>query len=255
MTKLKKIVVPIDFTAASKNAVEYAQFLFRSEPANLILLHVTTQDLFSAKEVEYAFKHFREEVMSHTKHYEFHIYIGDPVEQLTQALIDHDAEYVVLGTKTDDKEKQISIARSLLEGFNCPIITVPDNYTDYSLKKIAYANDFKEIKSSNVLRTVMNLALRFGAKISIFHVSREEQPLLVDSSENMLEYYLENIIHEYVAIKEKDMEKAISSFIKEEKADLLITLSRDHGENKLTSKGKLIYTLAENTSIPMLILC
>ncbi|UII19193.1 universal stress protein [Fulvivirga ligni] len=255
MKNPKSILVPIDFTEASKNAVKYAKFLFDQDPANLVLVHVTTQNLFSERDIEEQFIAFRDEALDGIAQYEFHIYIGDPSEELTRAADEHEATLVVMGLKTENRKGSISIAGDLLRNLDCPVIAVPEDYQEFELARIAYGNDFKEIRVSQVLKDVMELALKFAAKLYIFHVNREKEPVLVDNSENILEYYLENIKHEYVAINDVDMENAINSYVDEQEIDLLITLSRDHGRNKSDSEGKLIYHIAENTKVPMLILC
>ncbi|UII25327.1 universal stress protein [Fulvivirga maritima] len=255
MKNLKSILIPIDFTDASKNAVRYASYIFDKESVNLVIVHVTDKTDFSQAEIENKFNTFREETLTGLPHYEFHIYLGNPADELLRAADEHRSSLVIMGLKSENRKDSISIASGLMKDLDCPIIAVPDFYTDYRLKRIAYGNDFKEIRVSQVLKDVMQLALKFSSKLYVFHVNREKEPVLIDNSENILEYYLENIEHEYVAINDKDMENAINNYVVEQKIDLLITLSRDHGRNKSNSEGKLIYQLAENTKIPMLILC
>ena len=70
----------------------------------------------------------------------------------------------------------------------------------------------------------------------------------------LMEYYLENVDHEYASIKSDDFVGAINKYATEKKIDLLTLLLRDHGNNSLPSRGEFVQELLTRTQLPILTL-
>ena len=144
-----------------------------------------------------------------------------------------------------------SLVKSLLKLVRCPVLMIPGSAESPAIRNIVYANDFQNIKVSSALEPLWNFAKSSHARIHIVHVTKEAT-LPNDKEEESLEYYSDQIDHEYVSIKSDDFVAAINNYAAEKKIDLLTLLLRDHGNNALPSHGKFVEELLARTQIPIL---
>lgn len=251
--QVKNILIPVDFTNASKNAVRYVTKIFKDEPIQLTLLYVTP-GLSDPEIIEKDFEQLKKlEIPGSTFSISHTVVQGDPQMEILRASRGN-ADLVVLGIKKPEQVLHSSIADALLKNFDCPVITVPENYVAYKIRRITYASDHKLIEQSEVFDNMRYFAQKFDSKIYIFHLYPDHETHVKDNTEPVLEYYLESTDHEYYTIVEPDMVSAIQEFVENNHIDLLTVLTRDHGNNVLTSEGRLVYELVKTSGIPMLIL-
>lgn len=260
MEKFKKILVPIDFSPVAKNAVEFANGILEKQSAEVILVNViTSESTRTMEEVNEQFRIFEAEVLKDLNfNYSFKVFNGeelpgiDLLAGLIKANHEINSDLIIMGTRAE-RNSDISLASALIRSVECPVLVVPDDYTEFKIKKIAFANDYKPIRESESIKPLWEFALEFGAKVYLFHVEQStRQAVLADEAESTLEYYLDALDHEYVYIKNQDMEQAIIDFDRENNIDLLVILSRDHGSNELKSEGKLVKQLTTHAKIPVL---
>lgn len=241
---MKKILAPIDFSLASEKTIFYIKEVFSDY--SLTMLHVC-QSGKTQQQAEESFKQFESKALKDTSlTYEFVIANGDTLLEEIQAVAKAiQPDYIMLGTIGT------ALTKALVKLTNCPVFVVPEANSRSGIKKIAYANDFHNLKNSDTLQPLMRLSRAFGAKVYIIHVNRGE-PVTQDEAEASLEYYLEQIDHEYVHIPDKDIEKALSAYLAEKDIDLLTILLRDHGSNDLKSAGRLVEEIVSHARLPIL---
>lgn len=252
-------MIPVDFSPVAHNAVQYANGILENQLAEVVLFYVNTHDHPRAEQdIKRQFKAFEKESLQGVNfYYEFEILQGNLLIELINASREEEADLIIIGTKAS-RASDLSLASALISSVYCPVIVVPENFKKQRIKKIAYANDFRPIQESHSIKPLWEFALEFGAKVYLLHINNSNQRLLVpvsDAAESTLEYYLESLDHEYVYLTSDDMELAIDQYIKEQKIDLLVILSRDHGCNQLESEGRLIAQLTAHAEVPILALC
>jgi nucleotide-binding universal stress UspA family protein len=244
---MKKIIIPIDFSLASEKAVRYVENVFKNQPVELELIYVSPE--FSEDNdhrVKEAYKTFDENVLKSAEiPYHFHNLKGNLLAEIQKAIHLYNPAFVIMGTT------KASLAKALVKLTDCPIVVIPENNTKSKITKIAYANDFNNIKVSTALEPLLILARSFGAKVYIIHVCKDKSAIN-DNAEEVIEYYLNHIDHEYVCINSDNIVSSIQNYIAEQKIDLLSILIRDHGNNALKSNGTLVEQLVSNTKVPLL---
>jgi len=258
MIKLKKILIPVDFSAVTKNAVEYAENLVEKLRAEVVLAFVNTHEKSKTnQEILDLFRTFEREMLRNVQFkYDFKILNGNILDALVEEINNSDIDLIITGTK-GKKDEDLTLSASLIQSTNCPVIVVPSNNKNFRIDKIAFATDYKPIAASEVIKPLWILALEFSAKVYLVHINQDPKkvPVLTDAAEDTLEYYLGHVDHEHVYINSQDMEEGINNYVNEKEIDLLVVLSRDHGDNKLKSENRLIAQLAAHSTIPILALC
>lgn len=184
---MKRIAVPVDFSAASENACQYAAALAEKLGAELDLLHVLSigggsTTLMNWKKLEdemvrsaeASAKQLMASIKSPVKvHY--HQASGHPVETVIQQYVkSHKAEMIVIGTHGATGVKKAlmgSNAASVINTSSVPVVAVPDGCKFKGIKHIVYATSM--IHLDEEIKIVSNFARNFDASISVVHVAEK----------------------------------------------------------------------------------
>lgn len=247
LTIMKKILIPIDLSGASENAIDFVSDVFGDIRADLHLIHVKEENE-KLDDIKTAFTALENNKLIPTGvKYNFEIFPGNLLDEIQTTINTEMPDLLVMGTRGASGSK---LSKALIKLSNCPVMLIPDNYHETKIKRIAYANDFKDIKDSTVLKPLLELSQAMKAKVYLLHINRDNN--VQDHAEASLEYYLDYVNHEYVCITSEDIEQAIMDFIREKKIDLLTVLLRDHGSNNLSSEGRLVKDLVRHSNVPVL---
>ncbi len=244
---MKKILIPIDLSDASENAIDFVSDVFGDIRPELHMIHVKGENE-KLNDIKAAFAELENnKLIPSGMVYNFEISPGGLLEEIQATINTEEPDLLIMGTKGENGSR---LSRALVKLTNCPVMLIPENYHETKIKRIAYANDFKDIRDSSVLKPLLELSQAMNAKVYLLHINRDNN--VKDMAEASLEYYLDYVKHEYVCITSEDIEQAIMDFIKEKKIDLLTVLLRDHGNNALSSGGQLVKELVENSNVPVL---
>lgn len=258
MNKLKKILIPTDFSAVAINAVNYARGIFKQQPVHLSLVYINTPENFrSEQSIREEFDAFKSKALRGAPvHYDLSILYGHLLPELIRAESEQNPDLIIMGARNKE-QSDLSLASAFIRGVSCPVVVVPEQFHRYDIDSIVFANDYQPIQDSRAIKPLWEFALEFGAKVLLLHINHKQSEQLVpaDHAESTLEYYLESLEHEYVYLSSDDMEVAISHYIKANKVDMLAILTRHHDTNTLKSKGQLVAELAARAEIPVLALC
>ncbi len=251
---MKKILIPIDFSFAAENAIRYVNEIFREQDVEVSLVYIRSEKKsLTDTELNGLYSELHTELLSKTRLVcDFFIEDGNLTDTVKKTIDTRSIDMVVVGTKGSLEDDIISNASQIVKEVTCPIIVVPENVQPGNIKKIAYANDFKDIKDSSVFKPLWSIARAFKAKVYVVHIHRGAE--LTDKEEDVIEYYLDNIDHEYVYISNENIEIALNDFILEKEVDLLVILPRNHGRNDLNAKGELLNNISNKTRVPVLAL-
>lgn len=249
---MKTILIPVDFSSSSVKAIAYAGTVFHHEPIKFEIIYVKSPngDISDAS-INDMFRQFEiAELKRINIPYSFHIVHGNLLEKIQQSIAVLQPFLVIMGTNRS------SLAKALVKLTDTAIVMIPEKSDKMEIKRIAFANDFHNIKASSALDPLLKLSQALKAQVHIVHVvnEKEEAVPVHDDAEASIEYYLDHVVHEYVGVKSDDIVKAINEYVDEQNIDLLAILIRDHGKNNLHSNGMLIEQLVEQSTVPILIL-
>ena len=244
---MKTILVPIDFQSASERALRYVESVFNEQPVELQLVNVVPVDnKITDEDIQKAFSEFEEKTLKeYPLPYRFSIIRGNLLEELQRAIHFYRPSMVIIGTSGN------MLTKALMKLTDCPVLIIPESSRKGKIRNIVYANDFNTVKASSAFEPLADLSKSFDAKVHIIHINKDEYTA-PDNAEASLEYYRQLIDHEYASMKSDDFVAALQDYVHSQDIDVLSVLLRDHGQNNLSSSGKLIEEIVNKTDIPVL---
>ncbi len=266
---MQKILIPTDFSSVADNATQYAIEMAAAFKSELFLYHVFLMkrgdyDLnFSGEEqpfikkvnlkMEKTKEKFEEiinqkELTIKTKTYEGSIFslFGSTVKKNGISLI-------VMGSKGASGLSKVifgSVAATALDIAEVPLLVVPPKYPFQPLRHIVLAMDHKEF-SPHLLLPLQELAVKFGAKVTILNVKTDSNQKI--KREKIIGLDNVEITYREIPIS-KSINESINIFIEKENCDLLCMKRRDKGFFESMYKGSITKNQVYNTQVPLLVL-
>lgn len=262
MSNIKKIVVPFDFSEASLNALEYvANFVGPDRPIAILALYVGVMPTSKAEEEELK-NDFAKVLESFNVRLkvapDFQTATGDLISTILKVEDESNADLIMMGTMGDKiTDEAITNTSRLVLNANCPVISIPYGCNIKEPKDIALVMGGEKIEDKEVLTTLLDIARTFDSKVHVLTIYKESvyaEESVEDSTENLLEYYLEHFYVEHTFSKNQDVEEGILDYINEKNIDMLAILPRNHTEKSSPSEGRLTKLLTLHSEIPVLAL-
>mgnify|MGYP006376671145 FL=1 len=258
MDKISTIMVPFDFSEASRNALKYVvDFVGWESDIKIVMAFISGRLNFKLDPNN--FKKIEEEYNSDLKvPLEWCIKDGTLTEVLLEVQKTRDIDLIVMGTEGAKKEgdTQPTNTSKLVLAASCPVLVVPNEYREFRLKRIALVLGQQEIDNSRALGTLLNVARKTNAKVHVVTIANQEGTFGYseeeEKNENMVEHYLESFDEERVFIKNKDVVKGILSYVEKNELDLITILPGNHNKRNAPSEGKLTQVLTMQSKVPVL---
>ena len=253
---MHKILCPVDFSAASLNAIEFAARIGAAHRASLTLFHVFTADEFDqvladgelvnrfpsestgAEYAEEMLRSLADEVVRMAgpeglASCDYHFSDG-PVEQKVATYAEQQGyQLVVMGTAgVKDIYEQYggSHTTKTVNRSHCPVLCVPERVGYQALKKVMYATDYQK-EDAAVLQQVVAIVAPFGAQIEVVHIvshqDERDEAVYRDYVEHVRPALPENTVH----FSQKEYEDAlhgIDHYAIEQEADLVVLVRKHH---------------------------
>jgi nucleotide-binding universal stress UspA family protein len=272
---MKNILATTDFTAASRNSVNYAAELAMLTDAKLILLHATyipvVSDTFfdvttTLEELEELDRQSMEKENDRLrKKYgealklEKKVKIGFAADIIREMVKKGNVSMVVMGMGHMDAFSATvfgSTSTSLAGQLDCPMMIVPEKSKFKPLKKIAFAFDQKTIPTGKGLKELKELTDAFQSTLDFINVQDESYP---DHDDKSLRPVLKALApkasktHFIVPVHNRTTE-LLHDWVKRHKANALVTISRDRSIFWLMFNERHTKKLAFETKVPLIVL-
>ena len=259
MSKIKKILVPTDFSSAAESAVSYANnFADGDNSIEITLLYISELPLEEEDKnaLEVKLQETKDELLPALKSScQCIIKSGSLTETILGVQKEIGADLIVMGTKGSDEREELAISKTsdLVLEADCSVLVVPQGTNTFAVKNIALALGKNEIDDSFALGTLHDVARKFGAKVHILTINNEEGEMITeDKNESILEYYLETLHYHHAFPKNTDIEKGILDYVTNKDIDMLAILPRNHAKKSKPSEGRLTRLLTLHTEVPLL---
>lgn len=267
---INNILVPMDFSPCSKNALRVAIQLSKKWDSRIRIMHSTflpsatvgvgdamVQPLADAYEYEDPFdeieKEFPElEDISYISK-EYHSVVTDAIYTEIE---ENDVDLVVMGTKGthDMLEKLIGgITTTVIEFAKVPVLVIPENVTSLEALRIAISSDFHIINPES-FEIVKKLADSFASEVQIFNIATEEERMDFEHSRSKftLEDYFSEHNLSYHRLMDKDPAHGIFDYVENHDIDLLVMFPRHHKLLERLFKSSETKKIAMKIKIPLL---
>ncbi|MBI3521343.1 MAG: universal stress protein [Bacteroidetes bacterium] len=240
---MKTILVPIDFSQNSENALRYSIILAEKWKAKLILFHSfhtfhSSGHLSATEETKGAQAGHRVATQELTDLYAKFMptheqtveYLTSPhelLDEIIRVIKDKAIDLVVMGTQGIGRlaGKFLGTNASwIVEYAPCPVIVVPETKHTYELKHISYASQYLN-SDIPTLKTVAELAGLFQADLSVVHVTPHETVKDKDSflvfEQKVLSEIKSPRIH-FKTLPGSSVEETLETYLKLGGTDLLV---------------------------------
>lgn len=248
---MNTILVPLDFSETSDNALLYAVNLANYLSANLMLLHVNSIPVYNneynvltytvEESVTTSLSLLKEKADLLKKdnvlngNIECFAEVGDFKTTLAAYISSKNIDLVVMGItghetaigKTLFGSNAVTISRES----NIPVFIIPKDYSYKEIKSIAYACEYDtHITEQTGLIQIKNIAAMFGASLSVLHVIPDNHLINEVESETDLfvEHKLEKTSHRTFILSEDKPSIALLDFIKTHEVDVIVLEQKKH---------------------------
>ncbi len=291
LSRIRRILVPVDFSDYSKNACLYALNLARIYDTEIKILHVYYAPIVDLVPITDAYSiqidmdiNLRElETNAKKNLIDFvndirkianekgmeKIQIGYSLKEgiVEDEILDTVDEYkpgiIVLGAKgKGEKQSDIigSVAYRIIDRSKIPVLAIPeptvfDPEKEQELKTIVYATEFEE-SDFVAIRRLMSIVSAFKVKIHCVHVSKDSLSTL-DSvkMDNLKDYFKKvnpRIKVECHLITDDDKLKALKEFTDKYEADLIAMTNRKRGLIGRLFKSDITKKIISEGNFPLL---
>lgn len=272
---MKSILVPVDFSDTSDNALLYAVNLAKYLSANIILFHVNSTPVFTnendvlsysmrdsmeaSKEVlidkaqKLKIEHIFEGIIK------TYVESGDFKTVFFDYIATYAIDLVVMGiTEHSTKVGQLvfgSSAIAISRESNVPVFIVPTSCTYKKINNIAYASEYDvHVTEQTGLIQIKYIVSLFGADLSVLHVIPDNH--LINELESMTDLYieqkLEKVDHRTFILSEKKVSTALLDFINNHHIDIIVLEQKKHSFMHDLMYPSTTKEVAYNSSIPIM---
>ncbi|MFA0963891.1 universal stress protein [Roseivirga sp. BDSF3-8] len=278
---MKRILVPVDFSEASLNALEFAIEVANRQKSVITLLHIFTeyeynrllyqdQDisqrfdetkaLIERKLATLAEESRKSERANGLAGIESVLRTGDLIGGIADYVKEEKQNLVIMGTTgvSDVVEQYVgSNTERVIEEVECPVICVPQGIDKITIKKVVYASDYSE-EDKIAINFLIAFAQPFNAEVHVVHVTDEdnliEKAEYSDFKEEMNAFLDYPSIRYHLEVLEEDTEVAINNFMLKHDGDLLMLLRKHQSFFTRLFTKSITKRMSYFTDYPLLIM-
>lgn len=252
---MKRILVPIDFSKESMNALNAAYSLAANTDSNILLLHIVEdpniETMKISGETHYdpmdnlyvkllldKTKERLEAIVNDPKNSDidisYKLEIGNPYSSISENIASHDASLIVMGSSGASGLQEIlvgSVADKTVRHAICPVIVVKGECSLKDINHIVFATDLQN-DQSQIVGDLKDLQSFYDAKLHIIKIYNSDWTTTDDVQKRLKafvsEYGIENC--STVAKNSEDLAEAILDYAKDIDAGMIAIGTHDrHG--------------------------
>lgn len=186
---MKTILVPVDFSKPSENALKVAAQLAKKNNAKIVVLHVVelAESLFGTEqfnvdnqEVMFFLKMAKERFKKflnkdYLKDIEIldHVDIGPTSYMIAKNVKEKDIDLVIMGSVGASGLKEVFIGSNtekIVRNSNVPVLVVKKEMKDFEINQVVFASNF-ELENLKSFRKAKEFANQFDAKMKFLYVN------------------------------------------------------------------------------------
>ena len=260
---MKKILVPVDFSDASNDALKYTAELARSLNATIRLLHVHTPSGIKAK--NNSLEKLRSLMNSLGDRYsgvQFEVTVDSgAIADVILSEAKKDIDLIAMGTQgvsSIGKILQGTNTAEIIEKANCPVLAIPVGTKPYTPKDIMFATDYAsgDWESAKVLT---EMARTLDATITYLHVTRADDEDELDQERTQIDEFTNEIKKstDFTRIKSRiisdnNVFMGLDSALQDSTVDLLCLSTRKRSLMEKLYNPSVTRRMAIYTQIPLL---
>lgn len=258
---MKNILVPLDFSKVSLNALDYAiKFADHDPSIHLHLLHIKDGSLME-KQINEKFDkliHKYENPLNPQLHKL--VRSGELISTIMEMQQKFKIDLIIMGTRgaQPDEEDLVTRTSKFVHEADLPVLVIPEKFKKFRLNTIILSVGQERIADKSPLYLLLDVSRKFKAQVHVLTV--QKTPVAAsysendESNENILQYFLEMFYSHHSFAENEDIEKGILDYIEKHDIDLLAIMPNTHLKTGMASEGRLTRFLTLHTNVPLLVL-
>jgi nucleotide-binding universal stress UspA family protein len=234
----KTILVGIDYTKSSENALKYGILLARKGRANLMLFHIYEAPVIHTNSGLFFISYQGLQATNTERLEKYQKTIGEKYPdidikiftagtsfnlELEKMLRSRKVQYIVLGLEAKSRISKFiygSHGTSIAGKVNCPVIIVPENYRIRDPKTAVFAIDNVKTIHFNVLKKVKDFSSRFHIAVNNAHIKTPFE-FLTEEPDRLKKLNLK-------VVESDEFSNGIAEYVRKNNKDMIIVLSKSH---------------------------
>lgn len=279
---MKQILIPIDFSENSKNAIRYAVDLFMESPSHFFLLFVNMEGSNYIKKPVYNFgtniliesepisiaqkledlKKYAQSISSKNEGNHFSTLLEDGyfLESIRKQILTNNIELTVMGTKGASEMKEFLVgtrAGDVISKVECDVLIVPDKCVYKGFKEVVFSSDLATFYSTDTINTISKIVTSETTKIRVLHVTKSSIPLtgeLQVQKKKLMKLLFKELPNpiSFHSLASKNVENAIQIFAQSFNVELIIMVSKDYNMLQKLFLDTTVEEVSFETQIPIL---
>jgi nucleotide-binding universal stress UspA family protein len=262
---MKRILIPVDFSKTSENALFYTLALFSKIKVEITVLHTfrLPSTAFHLKSIDHLLWEDAEKDMEKLlekvakrfpkMHVKTKIMEGDAEESIIRFSKRKDYDLISMGTKGVSGLKEVfigSVAGEVISKSHVPVLVIPKSAKEFVAKDITLAVSRYGVSDQVTLQPLRELISITNSNLHILHLTEEENHPLkprINSLENLHPHY----IYTYC---EHSIDQCINEYVTKSHSQMLclIRSNRDFFSRLIT--GSVTKKQTFHSKVPLLIL-
>lgn len=274
--KMKKVAVPTDFSACSKNAVIYAAGLLKDMGGGVLeLVHIYMPNVDAEypafvppvndfiKEKEETFQMFfegiqHEEIIDETIiEIKQKFVIGFPAEEICHLSSEYDL--IIMGkTGSSNLLDKLfgSVSTTVAKKAKCPVIIVPEDAVFNRIRHLMFGSNYESIKHP-ILEKLISFNSYFNAKLHFVHISSPSSKSFQDEIkvifDEMMEHIGSSITFEISEIQADSVTEGLNQYMESHSIDLSVLVNINKTLLEQVFEKSTTKSLAFQTKTPIMI--
>lgn len=257
---MHRIIIPVDFSETSLNAARFAAGMLSGLPDTLVILYNNYKDNSDYEIHKTYLVALQQELLDKgdtAVEYELEKG-GDLIDNLDRLAHTRRATLIAMGLSGRSGFQQKFIGSNTLRTVDrslYPVMIIPPDASFTSIKKVAFASDFKDVENSTPSSLINAVLEIFNPILHVVHVNPGHYISMTEAcrvQQEKLVKMFDGYEKEFHFLTLYDFQEAISNFLTDHGIDMLITIPHHHsGEGGLweTSNTR---KLAYHSHIPIL---
>ncbi len=271
MNPVDNILVPIDFSETSRNALKYAIAIAEKAGARLTLAHamrlipptpsthrIVPGDLKSELEesVKAQFSILKEDILDFTElQYEFVTKIGFSIDVIESMASSKVYDLVVMGTNGATGLNKFfgSTTSAIIKEVDVPVIAIPPEASFHGFNYVTVASDYENLGEPYALQVLASICNDFDSEVTIVNYNNPDKISEEEMKGNLKydSYFREGKL-KYEFKSSTDVVESLLEYAAEVEPDLLVMIHKNRGMIESLFHKSVTSKTVDNINLPVM---